>query len=93
MMIIIIIVAIITKIVKFFLIINLHPLKIAIIMLWLQTKTNILTLLSEVRNLKNTIKLTITVTTAITIVIVKIMKTIAIIKVVLIIKLIQGSSI
>ena len=48
----------------------------------------ILILLLEVRNLKNIIKLTITITTAIIIVIVIIMKTIVTIKVVLIITLI-----
>ena len=76
------IIAIITKIVNFFLIINLHPLKITMVMLQLQMKLMILILLLEVVNLKNIIKLTVPITTAIIIVIVITLKTIAIIKVV-----------
>ena len=85
--IIIIIRIIATKTVKFFLIINLHTLKITIVMFQLQVKL-ILVLLIEERILKNVTKLTITITATIIIVIVIIMKAITTRKVLLIIKLI-----
>ena len=85
--IIIIIIIITTKTVKFFLIINLHTLKITIVMFQLQVKL-ILVLLIEERILKNVTKLTITITATIIIVIAIIMKAITTRKVLLIIKLI-----
>ena len=54
---------VITKILKFFQIINPHPLKIAMVMLYLQINLMILILLLEVRNLKSIIKLTRTIKT------------------------------
>ena len=86
------IMTVITKIVKFFLIINLHPPKITMVkILQFQIKLMILILLLEVRNLKNIIvynNIYITVTTTNIIVKVIIMKTTATIKGVLVIKLI-----